>query len=128
MVAFPLLTHPGSMDLPHLDVLLSKSTYMSIAAFRDAYSSLEPIWPGLVITMLFLGSTAFTEWITKRKYAKAYGAYQQRVGMFSPIGTILSGFYLQATGQKEAVEALIWGTKKEQAGSSKKAQNGFKAE
>lgn len=120
MVAFPLFTTPGSLDLPHIDVLFSKSTYTSIAAFRDVYSSLEPIWPGIVISMLFLGSTAFTEWITKRKY-KTYAAYQDRVGMFSPTGTILKAWYLQATGQKEAVEALIWGSKAE-------SQNGFKAE
>lgn len=121
MVAFPLLTSQGTLDLPSFDVLISKSTYTSLAAFKDAYCSLEPIWPGLIISMLFLGSTAFTEWITKRKYTKAYGAYQQRVGMFSPIGTIANGLYLQATGQKEAIESLVWGTKK-------KSQNGFKAE
>jgi hypothetical protein len=120
MVAFPLLTGPQHLDLLPLDVILSKSTYMSTAAFGAAYASLDPIWPGVCLSMLFMGSTAFTEGITKRKYSVAYGAYQKRVGMFLPIGTVLSGLYLQVTGEKAAIEKLIWPKK----GSKTGKQNG----
>ena len=128
MVAFPLLTGPEHLHLPPMETILSKSTYISTAAFGAAYASLEPLWPGIVLTNLFLGSTAFTEWITKRKYAKAYGAYQRRVGMFSPISTILSGWYLQATGEKAAVENLIWPKKGLKSGKQSGSQSGFKYE
>ena len=112
MVLFPILTGPGSLDLPPLESILSSSTYTSFAAFRSTYTALEPLWPGLVISMLFLGSTGFTEWITKRKYRVAYTAYQERVGMFWPTGTLIKGLYLQATGQRKAIDNMVWGSAK----------------
>jgi hypothetical protein len=120
MVFFPIMTGPGSLDLPSFDQIVSSSTYSSLSAFSAAYAPLEPLLPGIAISLLFLGSTAFTEWITKRKYPVAYEAYQQRVGMFSPATTLLRGWYLQSTGQRKAIDDIVWG--------SGKASNGIKVE
>jgi hypothetical protein len=65
--------------------------------------------------MLFLGSTTFTEWISARKYP-AYKVYQRRVGMFSPISTIASGWYLSMTGERKNIDQQIWGTGKTKHG------------
>ncbi|PVG03184.1 hypothetical protein CPB86DRAFT_695896 [Serendipita vermifera] len=120
MVFFPIMTGHGSLDLPSLEEILSSSTYSSLSTFSAVYAPLEPLLPGIALSLLFLGSTAFTEWITRRKYPAAYKAYQQRVGMFSPVTTLMRGWYWQATGQREEIDKIIWG--------SGKAPNGVKAD
>jgi steroid 5-alpha reductase family enzyme len=102
-----------------LNEILSSSTYSSVTTFIDVYAGIGPVLPGLIISMLFLGSTTFTEWISARKYP-TYKVYQRRVGMFSPIGTIASGWYLSMIGERENVDQQIWGTGK--------IKNGVKAE
>jgi hypothetical protein len=111
MVFFPIVTGPGTLSLPSMDEVLSSSTYSSFTTFINTYAGVGPIVPGLVITLLFLGSTTFTEWISARKYP-TYKAYQRRVGMFLPIGTIASGWYLSMTGKKGKIDQQIWGTEK----------------
>jgi hypothetical protein len=71
-----------------------------------------PIIPVTLLTLLFLGSTDFTERVSKGKYPRAYGAYQRRVGTFSPVETLYKGLMLRITGKngdKEEVDSLIWG-------------------
>ncbi|KAG8850791.1 hypothetical protein FRB91_008788 [Serendipita sp. 411] len=119
MTLFPILTGPGSLDPPSIQTILSPETYQSIASLLSAYGSLQPLLPGIIISFLFLGSTRFTEWITKKKYPVRYKAYQRRVGMFSPIGTVFKGWYLQATGERKKVDDLLWGPVKALNGTKK---------
>lgn len=119
MVFFPILTGPKALELPSLDEIVSPSSYRSLSTFLEVYASLGPLVPGIIISALFLGSTAFTESVTAKKYA-GYKAYQRRVGMFSPMGTLLHGLYLSWTGEKREIDELIWG--------SGKSENEAKAE
>ncbi|TFK49556.1 DUF1295-domain-containing protein [Heliocybe sulcata] len=75
-------------------------------------SSLTPFWPltpALVLCMLFLSSTRFTESISLGKYPEAYRAYQARVSMFVPVLTPVWGLLLKLNGNKERVEVVVWG-------------------
>ncbi|KAG8819961.1 hypothetical protein FRC17_010287 [Serendipita sp. 399] len=119
MTLFPILTGPNSLNPPTLQATLSPDTYRSFASFWTAYGSLQPLLPGIIISVLFLGSTAFTEWITSKKYPLRYPAYERRVGMFSPITTIFKGWYLQATGEREKIDRLLWGPVKAVNGANK---------
>jgi hypothetical protein len=111
MVFFPILTGPSALYLPSTDEILSLSTYSSFTTFINTYAGIGPIVPGLVLSTLFLGSTGLTERITASKYP-TYKAYQLRVGMFSPISTVASGWYLSMIGEKEKIDEQIWGTGK----------------
>ncbi|KAJ3871497.1 hypothetical protein F5051DRAFT_499415 [Lentinula edodes] len=59
--------------------------------------SLTPYLPALLLSLLFLSSTAYTESISASKYPLPYSAYQSRV-------PILAG-----EGERRKVEALVWG-------------------
>jgi hypothetical protein len=75
-------------------------------------AELMPIIPVTLLTLLFLGSTDFTERVSKGKYLKTYEAYQRRVGTFSPVETLYKGLMLRVTGKngdKEEVDSLVWG-------------------
>jgi len=72
---------------------------------------LLPLTPALCLSALFFSSTIYTEAITASKYP-AYAAYQQRVGMFSPVETVLKGIKLTLTGKRGEVEKAIWGSVK----------------
>jgi len=51
--------------------------------------------------------------ITASKYP-GYAAYRERVGMFSPIETIMKGIKLALTGKKTEVEKVVWGSEKDE--------------
>ncbi|KAJ7671673.1 hypothetical protein DFH06DRAFT_1293599 [Mycena polygramma] len=72
---------------------------------------LLPLTPAIALSALFFSSTAYTEAITASKYP-GYASYQARVGMFSPVETVLKGFLLALTGKKSEVEKAVWGTDK----------------
>ncbi|KAJ7116188.1 hypothetical protein C8R46DRAFT_1152809 [Mycena filopes] len=72
---------------------------------------LVPLTPALALSALFFSSTVYTEAITASKYP-AYAAYKQRVGMFSPIETVMKGVKLALTGKRGEVEKAIWGSAK----------------
>lgn len=107
MCCFPLLNR--NVQWPGLDTLFDSSTFASKEEFIRIYSYFIPLIPALVLSSLFLGSTAFTEKITRQKYPEGYSAYQRRVGMFSPITTVLKGIFLMVQGQKVAIDGLLWG-------------------
>ncbi|PPQ99149.1 hypothetical protein CVT24_009339 [Panaeolus cyanescens] len=68
--------------------------------------------PGIALSALFFSSTMYTESITKNKYTKAYDAYQKRVAMFAPTGTIVKWLKLKlfgSTKDQQWVEQLVWG-------------------
>lgn len=73
---------------------------------------LLPVTPALALSALFFSSTLYTEAITASKY-RGYAAYRQRVGMFSPLETIMKGVGLGLTGKKTAVEKVVWGSEKD---------------
>lgn len=74
----------------------------------------SPLLPAFCLTLLFISSTAFTEGITKSKYTTAYTAYQERVGMFSPVDTFRKALALRLRGsqRKQSTEGLVWGKEK----------------
>ena len=95
----PLLA-PASPSLP-------KATALPTSA-----AELTPLWPlapALVLCALFFSSTRFTEGISLGKYPAAYGAYRRRVAMFSPTLTPVWGAWLALTGEKAAVDAVVYG-------------------
>jgi len=79
------------------------------------YGILAPIG----MSMLFEGSTRFTEWISVRKYP-AYRTYQRRVAMFwFPLTIFLAGWHA-FTGEKQAIDAKVWPQKSTETESGKK--------
>ncbi|EPQ52694.1 DUF1295-domain-containing protein [Gloeophyllum trabeum ATCC 11539] len=101
MTLFPLVA-PGRPSLPSLPP-----------------HSITPFWPltpAIVLCLLFFSSTLFTESISRGKYPEAYRAYQNRVAMFVPVLTPVWGLLLKLRGEKERVDAMLWGQeeKKEQ--------------
>ncbi|KAF9507161.1 hypothetical protein BS47DRAFT_1488996 [Hydnum rufescens UP504] len=92
MTLFPFLTTPDLATNP-VDIIAVLS-------------------PSILLSLLFLASTAFTEKISASKYS-AYAAYQQRVGMFWPADTLRKWFWLRIVRGKpmlEQAERSIWGT------------------
>jgi hypothetical protein len=68
--------------------------------------------PALALSALFFSSTQFTEGISLSKYPAAYKAYQKRVGMFLPVGTLEKWVLFKVVSGKQEqarVEGLIWG-------------------
>ncbi|KAJ7116322.1 DUF1295-domain-containing protein [Mycena epipterygia] len=76
---------------------------------RPLLEPLLPLVPALALSALFFSSTIYTEGITASKYA-GYASYQARVGMFSPVDTLLKGVKLALTGKKAEVEKVVWGS------------------
>lgn len=79
------------------------------STLTDALQSLAPLAPSLALCLLFFSSTLFTESISGSKYPQGYAAYRARVAMFVPVLTPVWGALLSLTGQKAAVEELVWG-------------------
>lgn len=71
--------------------------------------ALYPMLPSLVLCALFFSSTMFTESISLSKYPVAYGAYQQRVGMFLPLHTPMLGALLSLEGKRQEVDEIVFG-------------------
>ncbi|KDN39444.1 DUF1295-domain-containing protein [Tilletiaria anomala UBC 951] len=65
----------------------------------------------LIMNILFLSSTRFSEAVSAGKYPE-YKDYQKRVGMFLPLDTFLRAIYFKTlvpTEQRYRVEANVWG-------------------
>ncbi|KAF8558108.1 DUF1295-domain-containing protein [Imleria badia] len=84
-------------------------------AWPTSLMSLAPLIPSLVLCTLFFSSTKFTESISLSKYPVAYKAYQQRVGMFVPACTLVSGAMLNAQGKRAAVDEIVYGQETKKA-------------
>ncbi|MCO5583364.1 hypothetical protein L7F22_037274 [Adiantum nelumboides] len=77
------------------------------STFLKSYATLSPV----LMNLLFISSTAFTEQITGGKYP-AYKAYQKRVGMFLPLDTFIRGLYyrfIASADTRKRVEDDVWG-------------------
>ncbi|KAG5645560.1 hypothetical protein DXG03_005835 [Asterophora parasitica] len=98
-------THP----IPSLSAILENP-----ATLLPFLAPLADVAPALSLTALFFSSTLFTESITVNKYQRKYRAYQQRVGMFSPLRTWEKGLKLAWRGNKAAVESVVWGRDKKE--------------
>ncbi|KAG6896508.1 hypothetical protein C0992_007741 [Termitomyces sp. T32_za158] len=70
---------------------------------------LSDLAPAFALSLLFFSSTLFTESISVGKYPKEYKAYQERVGMFSPLRTWEKGLVLGWRGRKKEADDIIWG-------------------
>ena len=84
--------------------------------FSNAIDVLAALSPSLLLSLLFLGSTTFTEQISSSKYP-AYAAYQRRVGMFWPVDTLRKWVWLRVVRGKAGVEEVdktIWNTSAKQ--------------
>ncbi|KAJ7220003.1 hypothetical protein GGX14DRAFT_585008 [Mycena pura] len=102
------------MNLASLPKYPTPAELISIvrAPVFDPYALLQPLLPltpVLALSALFFSSTRYTEGITAAKYS-GYASYQARVGMFSPVDTILKGIMLALLGQKAAAEKVVWGS------------------
>ncbi|KAG8969110.1 hypothetical protein FRC03_004425 [Tulasnella sp. 419] len=89
---------------------LFQSIPSKLSSIYFKHNEITPLWPVLpavALSTLFLGSTLFTEYVTGDKYP-VYKAYQARVGMFSPVSTLLKGLWLGLTGKRTQVEEAIW--------------------
>ncbi|KAF5342103.1 hypothetical protein D9611_001596 [Ephemerocybe angulata] len=120
---FPLLAPepphlPSEHDFPPLRTVLISlaSPDLRKPLFDVLYTALYPtmihLLPAIALSALFFSSTLFTESISAKKYPKAYTAYQKRVGMFTPSGTLCKKIklYLFASRQaRDEIDRLVWG-------------------
>ncbi|KAJ7721748.1 DUF1295-domain-containing protein [Mycena maculata] len=104
------------MNLASLPTVSHLSLADLVAIFRAPVfnphallAPLLPLTPALALSALFFSSTLYTEAITASKYA-GYATYQRRVGMFSPVETLLKGFFLALRGKKGPVDKVLWGS------------------
>ncbi|KAL0067826.1 hypothetical protein AAF712_004994 [Marasmius tenuissimus] len=105
---------PEPPFIPHY----SRIPKLFFGKLMDEAATFYPILSGVCYSILFFSSTPYTESITIKKYPKTYGAYQKRVGMFSPIGTFEKKLWLRLTSGEEKVrevEQLVYGTGKGKA-------------
>ncbi|KAJ7650609.1 DUF1295-domain-containing protein [Roridomyces roridus] len=87
---------------------LPDTTSFNLSDAQTVLDLLRPITPALSLSLLFFSSTLFSESITASKYP-GYASYQARVGMFSPLDTLLKGFLLGMRGKKGSVDKELWG-------------------
>ncbi|GLB40528.1 putative integral membrane protein [Lyophyllum shimeji] len=104
---FPFTPTPHHL-IPPLTAI-RENPYVLIPLLRLLLAPLVDFLPALSLSLLFFSSTLFTESISKGKYPREYAAYQQRVGMFSPLRTWEKGLLLSWQGRRKAVEELVWG-------------------
>ncbi|GMK58165.1 hypothetical protein CspeluHIS016_0501970 [Cutaneotrichosporon spelunceum] len=64
--------------------------------------------PAFLLSLLFLGSTTLTEWITSHRYP-AYAAYQQLVGQFTPMETAIKWIWTTLRGTRADLKAQLEG-------------------
>ncbi|KAF8907355.1 hypothetical protein CPB84DRAFT_1813599 [Gymnopilus junonius] len=87
----------------------------SLAAIRQEPAALAPalvyLAPPIALSLLIYSSTVFTEAISSSKYTEAYTAYQRRVGMFTPVETIVKtvAIHVIARPEKRTIKRLVWG-------------------
>ncbi|BEI90140.1 uncharacterized protein CcaverHIS019_0302100 [Cutaneotrichosporon cavernicola] len=62
--------------------------------------------PPFLLSLLFLGSTTLTEWITSHRYP-AYGAYKQLVGQFTPMETGIKWIWTTMRGTRAELQAEL---------------------
>jgi len=109
---------PAQTDFPPLRTILISLSSQGLRwpLFDTLATILRPtvlaLLPAASLSLLFFSSTLLTEGISKEKYPEAYGAYQKRVAMFSPIGTLCKAVKLRLLGREEEnkkIEELVWG-------------------
>ncbi|KAF5381968.1 hypothetical protein D9615_004274 [Tricholomella constricta] len=100
--------------IPSLSAIL-QNPYTLVPVLERVFSPLAHVTPALALSALFFSSTLFTESISRGKYPSEYKAYQERVGMFSPLRTWEKGLLVAWRGRKKAVEGVVWGNQ-EKAG------------
>ncbi|KAF9070153.1 hypothetical protein BDP27DRAFT_1402219 [Rhodocollybia butyracea] len=74
------------LDSTHFFDIYFDSSMAKLEFIRSIYqfaSSVIPFIPSLLLSVLFISSTAFTEAITLSKYPLRYSAFQRRVAMFN---------------------------------------------
>ena len=87
---------------------LFASSYPKLERNSVSFTTLWDIAPALAYCSIIQGSTPFTESITSAKYP-GYKAYQQRVGTFSPLHTLVRGLVLHLRGKKEEIDRIVYG-------------------
>ncbi|CAA7266901.1 unnamed protein product [Cyclocybe aegerita] len=108
---------PTQADLPTLPTLLRAlaSPSQHPALLLSVKQTLAPavhLLPALALSLLFISSTTYTEAISKSKYRSTYGAYQRRVGMFSPHQTLGKWVWMRlwwAGEDRKGIEEVVWG-------------------
>ncbi|KAG6862015.1 hypothetical protein C0995_008202 [Termitomyces sp. Mi166 len=95
--------------IPSLSAIFQNFPYALYPLLAHLSEPLANLAPALALSLLFFSSTLFTESISAGKYPKEYKAYQERVGMFSPLGTWEKGLMLAWRGRKKEVDGIVWG-------------------
>ncbi|KAG5350524.1 hypothetical protein C0989_010709 [Termitomyces sp. Mn162] len=95
--------------VPSLSAILQNFPYTLYPLLSHLSEPLSDFVPALALSSLFFSSTLFTESISVGKYPKEYKAYQERVGMFSPLRTWEKGLVLAWRGRKKEVDDIVWG-------------------
>ncbi|KAG6864686.1 hypothetical protein C0991_007897 [Blastosporella zonata] len=95
--------------IPSLSDSLHNFPYALFPFLSALVAPFALIAPALALSLLFFSSTLFTESISAGKYPREYKAYQERVGMFSPLRTLEKGVVLQLKGRRKEVDEVIWG-------------------
>ncbi|KAH9481685.1 hypothetical protein JR316_0006212 [Psilocybe cubensis] len=109
MTIFPLMEPSANSPLPKLLEALENQDAGQLRAVL-----LPSLWffmPALALSTLFFSSTLYTEQITSSKYT-AYSFYQRRVGMFTPLDTLVRALKVNLLdGKREAklVYQKVWG-------------------
>ncbi|KAG6868319.1 hypothetical protein C0993_005044 [Termitomyces sp. T159_Od127] len=101
--SFPLHLIPAFSDILH------NFPYAFYPLLSHLFQPLADLAPALALSLLFYSSTLFTESISAGKYPKEYKAYQERVGMFSPLRTWEKGLVLAWRGRKKETDDVVWG-------------------
>ncbi|KAG6819357.1 hypothetical protein H0H93_012572 [Arthromyces matolae] len=97
--------------VPSLSAILHGFPYTLYPLISHLSGPVNDLLPALALSLLFFSSTLFTESISAGKYPKEYKAYQERVGMFSPLRTWEKGLVLAWRGRKKHVEEIVWGSR-----------------
>ncbi|KAG6917503.1 hypothetical protein DXG01_002249 [Tephrocybe rancida] len=105
----PITNFPTHL-IPSFSVISQNFPYMLFPLLSSFAEPLKDVIPALALSALFFSSTLFTESISAGKYPREYKAYQERVGMFSPLRTWEKGVVLMLRGKKAEVEKVVWGT------------------
>ncbi|KAG8885413.1 hypothetical protein FRB97_001136 [Tulasnella sp. 331] len=110
MSLFPIAAEPKTISTTPITFVpyLPETWHLSRLAAHPDTTAWWHMGPAMALSLLFISSTLFTEYVTAQKYP-SYKTYRRRVGMFSPISTLWSLLYLNLTGEKTKVDAAIWG-------------------
>ncbi|KDQ59049.1 hypothetical protein JAAARDRAFT_33769 [Jaapia argillacea MUCL 33604] len=97
--------HPNFLCEQSFWVIMNLIPLLAPTPPKLSLSTTYLLTPCLVLCTLFLSSTLFSESISKSKYPREYGMYQQRVAMFVPVLTPVWGWLLEVVrGRERKVE------------------------